>query len=641
MKHTKKLSAAVGAAVLLSVLWFGVLLHCMEPFKFTLKSRRRGAPVLQTQEQSARYKSDIVWVQTSDGMLLEVPQWQIDQSKVLQVFFVHQKGSNSKDNPINVSMITSKQLALLQEALHKASNLKIFREFYISLSGPQQKSLLADAFTLEMQGLASLLMTYMFPIEVQQQMGATVLQQAGIIAPVVAYLQNPEKIALPHKGMVRQVAFSPDGNRIISAAAGIDHNLILYDFKNRKVIKNLVEISFPEPCVTFSPDGNYVVAGAYRAFDTLILFDAITGERIRIFGEGRPVSCVTFSSDGNSILAGSWFRHSYKPILYDVKTGKTVSTYKEKSIRFDRLKGSFEDYVEDMRCVACRPYSDDVVVVTNFPILQNVVLYDCKTYKKIRPFVGLDDGTPCIAFSTDGKHLVGGTLELILWNAETGDKVKKFVTEGRITCVAFHPSNDYIVVGYTRSHDQYVKILMFDCKTGKSIKKFDGMYDVHCVAFSPDGHSLLCGGSDGLMLFKLIEKETLHTIAKQLNIAQARLLYRLYLAKINNVPVVLDVKDLDYQIFITLPADVQQVVKIFLPFELFGDIVENEIQQKIKELRSSLFYHTSLIWGVYEKKHDEKVKAVKDAMQKFEKNSVAYKACEELLVELEMEEAFK
>ena len=104
---------------------------------------------------------------------------------------------------------------------------------------------------------------------------------------------------------------------------------------------------------------------------------------------------------------------------------------------------------------------------------------------------------------------------------------------------------------------------------------------------------------------------------------------------------ILDARDLDYQIFTTFPADVQHAIKAFLPFELAVDVAEKEIQEKMKELKSSLFYTKGFFFGEYEKTHEEKIKAVKNAMQKFEKNSVAYKACERLLMELEQEAAFK
>ena len=108
----------------------------------------------------------------------------------------------------------------------------------------------------------------------------------------------------------------------------------------------------------------------------------------------------------------------------------------------------------------------------------------------------------------------------------------------------------------------------------------------------------------------------------------------------NNMPVILDVKDLDYQIFKTLPADVQRVINAFLPFELASDFVEKEIQQKMKELKSSLFYTKGFFFGETEKTYQEKVKVIKDEMQKFDKNSVVYKACQRLLIELEKEVAF-
>lgn len=610
------------------------------------QSRRNRASQLVQQAQPARYKSNIVWVRTSDNVIMEIPRWQIDQMKDLQ-----QKEDNSNDNPINALMITGENLALVCKALTIASNLEQFRRFYSGLSDDQQKSLLADAFTLGMQGLASLLITYMFPVEVQQQMGASIIQQGGIIAPLVQYLQKPEIIPLGHKGMVRSVAFSPDGNRIISAAAGVERNLILYDLKSGKEIKNLIPQTFPEPCVAFSPDGKYIAAGASRYFDTLIVSDGITGERIKVLGgseqvdifgryESKIVNCVAFSSDSNSILAGAQFPYlGFKPIVYDVKTGKIILVYDNSSVFYDKSKkDSFEGYNDSMTCAAFRPNRNDIIVGSDGSG-SNLSAYDSKTYKYIRSFTGLSQGSPSIMFSLDGKYLVGGTLELLLWDAETGKTVKTFQNlGGRIVSVAFHPSGNYIVAGYNRSQNN---VIMFSCKTGLPIRKFDGISDVQCVAFSPDGHLLLCGGRQGLMLFKLINKKALNTIATKLNLAQARLLYRLYLAKINKLPVIMDSKDLDYQLFNTLPDDVRQLVKTFLPFELFGDITEKEIQEKMNKYRLSLFYHDSGIWGAYEKKRDEKIKSIKETMQKLDKNSTSYKACERLLIALEQEEAFE
>jgi len=61
----------------------------------------------------------------------------------------------------------------------------------------------------------------------------------------------------------------------------------------------------------------------------------------------------------------------------------------------------------------------------------------------------------------------------------------------------------------------------------------------------------------------------------------------------------------------------------------------------MNELRSSLFYTKGLLFGKSEKTRDQKIKALKDVMQKVEKDSVDYKACIRLLNELELEAAFE
>lgn len=638
MKYSKRCKAAVGATcpskpwrsrIVWAVVFFLIVpAEAMISQKSTFRRVRVPQPVQNVQPE--RYKSEIVWVKAADNVLMEVPLWQIDQMKVLQVLFVHQKGQNSKDNPVDASMITSDQLGLLQHALEAASDSKKFEFFCRNLTQNERVSLLDGASILEAQGLLSLVMTLIFPKEVQGLMGASILQQAGIIAPVVAYLQSSETIPLSHTGPVLSIALSSDGNRIISGAAGIDHNLILYDLKAGKEIKNLVPETFPRPCVAFSPDGNYIATGSSREFDNLIVWDGATGEPIKTF-DGTSVNCVAFSPNSKYLIAGSADISflCYTPILYEVKSRKIISTFK--------------DFNGSLSCVVFRPHSNDIVLGSDVTQSQwpNLVVYDGKTCKrKTKNFVGLIKGVPCIACSSDGKYFAGGTFELILWNAETGEKIKVFKGPYPLaykTCVAFDPSGQYVAAGYHASRNN---LLLFSCATGEPVRDFSGFEQVRCVAFSPDGNYLFCGGDKGLVAFKMISWEVLNYIATQLNLAQARFLYRLYLAKINNVPVVLDTQDLDYQLFITLPVYVQRTVKAFLPFELVLDIAEKEIQQKMNEYRKSLFYSSSYLFGKNEKTHDEKIKAVKNVMLNLDKNSVSYKACERLLHELEQEEAF-
>ena len=617
------MSAFIGAVVVLVGLFIGVQLHSMKPFTYTLKSRRLAVPA-----QELRYRSEVIWVKTSDGKLVEVPQWQIDQMKVLQVLLVHQKGENSSNNPADAAMVTSQQLMLLQEALHKASNLEQFRQFYAALSKGQQKALLADAFTLEMQGLASLLITYMFPIEVQQQMGASVLQPVGIITPVVEYLQTKDTLPLSHTGPVYHIAFSPDGKRIISAAAGINNNLILYDLTTGQQESLLMGTTVVND-VAFSPDGKYI---AIALFNTILLCDGYTGEKIEEFGKNLYwPDCITFSADSKYIILGSTTgsaQHKVEGnlVVYDIKKFNKVETF---------------EYVEaPIHSVGCSPDGMYIIAGTAKDYVERVIVFDAVTGRWVKAFQGFITGKVCVGSNPDSSTIVAGGSQggLVLWDIKTGKLLALLEGyDGGIRSVAFSFDGKYIAS--VQSGEQN-NLMIWDGSTGKLVQNIVGMKNVRCVAFSPDGKFLLCGDNEELKLLKFITPQTIDYIARQLNFAQARFLYRLYIAKMNNMPVILDVKDLDYQIFKTLPADVQRVINAFLPFELASDFVEKEIQQKMKELKSSLFYTKGFFFGETEKTYQEKVKVIKDEMQKFDKNSVVYKACQRLLIELEKEVAF-
>lgn len=599
-------------------------------------------------EQSRRYKSDIVWVKSSDNVVMQLAQWQVDQMKALQ-----QVKSNSKDNPINASIISSSDLALIKQALENARNLEEFKNFCNSLSQDQQTTLVAGAFTLEMQGLASLLLTYIFPQDIQAQMGASTIQPAGIIAPVIEYLQSSAReIVLDHEGIMQCIAISPDGKRLISGAAGIEHNLILTDLQTGKRIKDLHSGFFIPSCVSFTPNSEYVIAGAKRIYDNLIVWNGKTGEQIIMLKqfEGRFVSCVALSPDGKYMIVGSDQKKGKNNlILFDVQTWNVIDS-------FDGPRDSADGSYMAISSVAFHP--DGKRIIVGSPEYHHVMVCDATSGAIIRTFDGLSKGTINVAVSHDGKYMAAGSSNserllyhsnCLLWNFESGTLIKDIEFGLPVSFIAFSPDGYYLVVGPTTGHHLH----LCHGTTGEQIKSVLDIFteQVVSVAFSPDSNYLFCATKNKLMVVDMIKPEMLKFIATQLNLAQAGLLYRLYVAAMNNVRILLEEKDLDYQLFKTLPLDVQKVVKAFLPFELVSDVVkkikkersaatEKAIQEKMSEYRASLFYGKTLFFGKYEKKLDEKIKAVQDTMQKLDKDSIEYKACERLLNELEQAAAF-
>ncbi len=97
------------------------------------------------------------------------------------------------------------------------------------------------------------------------------------------------------------VAFSPDGNRIISGNG--DGTLKLWDVGTGQELFTFTGHTKTVNDVIFSPDGSRVVSGS--ADGTLRLWDMLTGKPLAVFRIAKPFQSVGFSADGKHIISGS------------------------------------------------------------------------------------------------------------------------------------------------------------------------------------------------------------------------------------------------------------------------------------------------------------------------------------------------
>lgn len=301
------------------------------------------------------------------------------------------------------------------------------------------------------------------------------------------------------------VAFSPDGKQIISG----DENGIpkLWDVATGQVIRtfkggysNIIKgyNSNIIISIAFSPDGNQIISGSLN--NTLKLWDVASGQEIRIFtGHSKPVTSVAFSPDGKQALVGS---NDATLKLWDVTSGREIRIFTGHSYLAPSRVFSY--------ILSSVTFSPDGKQILSGGADKTFKLWNAVTGQEIRTFKGHSEGVNSVAFSPDGKQILSGSDDktLKLWNVVTGQEIRTFIDpyadpykkassyEG-ITSVAFSPDGKKAL-----SWSLWGALFkLWDVETGKSILNSQtGTYTY--PVFSPDGNQILSGGDDNTS-FKL------------------------------------------------------------------------------------------------------------------------------------------
>ena len=129
--------------------------------------------------------------------------------------------------------------------------------------------------------------------------GAVTQIDSSTFAPIRTFANDPDQL---YTGDTRNsIAISPDGKQLVSIALD---KVVLWDIATGKVIRTFVGHSGVVYDVAFSPDGQYLLTGGGDRI--AILWDVASGKPIRAFsGHTFNVLSVAFSSDGKLIITGS------------------------------------------------------------------------------------------------------------------------------------------------------------------------------------------------------------------------------------------------------------------------------------------------------------------------------------------------
>lgn len=310
-----------------------------------------------------------------------------------------------------------------------------------------------------------------------------------------------------HRGAVKSVAFSPDGERVLTGSG--DCTAKLWDANTGQVIHTFKH-DWDVMSVAFSPDGGLVLTGS--GDPEAKLWDVSTGEEIRRFRYGwEGISCVAFSPDGTKVVtAGGGYDtrtglcYMPKAKIWDARTGELILTLRAFESGADSYHPRFVDITDSF--VSYQAFSavvfspDGRQLLTGTSGMTATKVWDVETGEVIRTFdITEMGGARAVDLSLDGSRLVVsgnryGTAEL--WDAIGWKRIRIFRGHThRVTSVALSPDGSNVL---TSSWDLTVKL--WDTKMGQEVCTFSGeeWRYVGPVAFSPDGGKVLTGSGDGV-----------------------------------------------------------------------------------------------------------------------------------------------
>lgn len=297
-----------------------------------------------------------------------------------------------------------------------------------------------------------------------------------------------------HDGAVYSAKFSPDGTRI--ATGGYDTFVMVWnpddvepvDIQSRVDGSRVPAAGFlklsghtgPVRSVAFSPNGELILSGAED--NSLRLWDASSGTPLKsLRGHGSAIRSCAFSPDGKWVLSGS---KDERIRLWN------IDGYQEVRVLHATTLSGHEDVVLGAR------FSADGRQVVTASRDRSAILWDSATGKQLRKFVeGHEFLASSAVFFNDGKRLATGAGDnsVRIWDLESGTQISALSPTGRNGALAVSPDGDWIVTGSPGR-----SATLWDSHSGQAMATLGGHdAEVSSIAFAPGGERIITGDDRG------------------------------------------------------------------------------------------------------------------------------------------------
>jgi len=346
-------------------------------------------------------------------------------------------------------------------------------------------------------------------------------------------------VLIENEDTILHVEFSPDGQRLITGSGrgvlriggSTDTNAHLWDPNTGEQIAVLTEHEFGVHDVAFSPDGKRVIT---TSFDTIPrIWDAKTGKLLTLLkGHKHTVFNAVFSQDGQKIVTAS---RDATARVWDANTGKQLYVLKHKEFVMHAAISPNGEYIitasDDafaylwntetgekiftlaghsrmgygMNHTAFSPNGLQVITASSD---ETARIWDVNTGKQLLVLSG-HGAISYTEFSPDGRYLLTeGNNTVRLWDLKSSkqfnqlavlrghtksevDTSTSFQNDDEMTYAEFSPDGRYIA---TASYDKTARI--WNAETGKQLAVLRHEVFVRRAFFNSDGKRLITSTND-------------------------------------------------------------------------------------------------------------------------------------------------
>ncbi len=275
-----------------------------------------------------------------------------------------------------------------------------------------------------------------------------------------------------HSARVNSAAFSPDGQR--AATASDDHTARIWNPTSGHLIAKLVGHSAQVWSAEFSPDGQRIVTASNDG--TGRVWNATTGDLIaKLEGHSGAIFTAVFSPGGQRIATAS---HDQTARTWNAANGRLIAT----------LVGHSGE-------VSWASFSPDGQRVITASADGTGRTWNADNGQFITKLPGNFQGARIMAFSPDWQRAAISSGKIArIWNANSGGVIATLADHlGPVLNAAFSPDGQRVV---TASTDNTARV--WNASTGKLIANLQGHSNVlYGPAFSPDSRLVATASADG------------------------------------------------------------------------------------------------------------------------------------------------